>query len=530
MKRLLACFLLVCMLFSLVACGGNTQKETQNEQNKTDSGAVDSSENVEKDEPMEITIAIPAEPSWLDPTKSIGEAGGYVSRGITEYLVAVGNNGTEYVPCLAESWEQGNGFWTVHLRQGVTFHNGEAFTAEDVIASFERMKNKEEPNIASTNLDAITEMEALDDYTVKFVTEDTGFLNMLCNVGINPKDTLEEMGADAFSSAPVGTGPYKFIEWVPGEHIKLEAYENYWGEKADIDIVNYRFIPEASTRVAELVSGGVDVITNLNPEYVNTINNSGIAYIASKPSSRVVYYVFNRLDWGPEELKDPRVCQALNYAVNKQEIVDHILSGQGKVVANHWREDMEGYNPDVEPFPYDPEKAKELLAEAGYPDGFTLTMQTSTGAFTQAVEVGQAIAGYLADVGVTVEIETLDYSTLRSYLIGGQDLQKAAALCATNYGGSAMDCTSMLGSIIRENGVKTWYQSDTYHELVEGALASNDPEKRAELLREFQAHLMEDPDAIYLYQQMEIYGVNNRVIYEPEFGASISPYLMHPAE
>lgn len=293
MKRLLACFLLVCMLFSLVACGGNTQKETQNEQNKTDSGAVDSSENVEKDEPMEITIAIPAEPSWLDPTKSIGEAGGYVSRGITEYLVAVGNNGTEYVPCLAESWEQGNGFWTVHLRQGVTFHNGEAFTAEDVIASFERMKNKEEPNIASTNLDAITEMEALDDYTVKFVTEDTGFLNMLCNVGINPKDTLEEMGADAFSSAPVGTGPYKFIEWVPGGYIKLEAYENYWGEKADIDIVNYRFIPEASTRVAELVSGGVDVITNLNPEYVNTINNSLIL----RPSPAHVLYTMCSTAW-----------------------------------------------------------------------------------------------------------------------------------------------------------------------------------------------------------------------------------------
>lgn len=363
------------------------------------------------------------------------------------------------------------------------------------------MKAKEEPNIASTNLDAITEMEVLDDYTIKFVTEDTSFLNMLCDVGINPKDTLEEMGADAFSNAPVGTGPYKFVEWVPGEYIKLEAYEDYWGGRADIDAVKYRFIPEASTRVAELVSGGVDVITNLNPEYVETINNSGNAYIASKPSSRVVYYVFNRLDWGPEELKNPLVCQALNYAVNKQEIIDHVLNGQGKVVANHWREDMEGYNPDVEPFPYDPEKAKELLAEAGYPDGFTITMQTSTGAFTQAVEVGQAIAGYLEDVGVTVEIETLDYSTLRSYLIGGQDLKKAAGLCATNYGGSAMDCTSMLGSIIRENGVKTWYQSDTYHELVEGALASSDPEERIDLLQQFQEHLMEDPDAIYLYQR-----------------------------
>lgn len=524
MKKLFAMLLSACMVFSLFACGGNTQNNSQNQDSESNTSSTS------QKEPMEITIAIPAEPSWLDAAKSIGEAGGYVSKSITEYLASIGNNGTEYQPMLAESWEKGDGYWTVHLRQGVKFHNGEDFTAEDVIASFERVRAKEEPNIASTNLDAITEMEVLDDYTIKFVTDDTSFLNLLCDVGINPKDTLEEMGADAFSNAPVGTGPYKFVEWSPGEYIKLEAYEDYWGGRADIDAVKYRFIPEASTRVAELVSGGVDVITNLNPEYVETINNSGNAYIASKPSSRVVYYVFNRLEWGPEELKNPLVCQALNYAVNKQEIIDHVLNGQGKVVANHWREDMEGYNPDVDPFPYDPEKAKELLAEAGYPDGFTLTMQTSTGAFTQAVEVGQAIAGYLGDIGVTVEIETLDYSTLRSYLIGGQDLKKAADLCATNYGGSAMDCTSMLGSIIRENGVKTWYQSDKYHELVEGALASPDPEERIDLLQQFQAHLMEDPEAIYLYQQTEIFGVNNRVVYEPQFSETFGAYIMHRAE
>ena len=144
------------------------------------------------------------------------------------------------------------------------------------------------------------------------------------------------------------------------------------------------------------------------------------------------------------------------------------------------------------------------------------------------MEVGQAIASYLADVGVTVEIETLDYSTLRSYLISGQDLQKAAGLCATNYGGSAMECTSLIGSIFRADGVKTWYQSKRYQELVEGALASEDSEERVELLQEFQAHLMEDPDGIYLYQQMDIYGVSNEIDYEPEFGVTIAPYLLHP--
>ena len=528
MKKLFTCLLAMCILLSLVACSNNEQAPSSNGNGQDEASTSPDGQGNDQSEPMEITIAIPAEPSWLDAAKNIGEAGGYISRSITEYLVTIGNSGTEYMPMLAERWEQVDDGWVVYLRQGVKFHNGENLTAEDVIASYERIQLQAEPNLVSENVDSITSMEAIDDYTVKFTTNDAAFMSVLCAVGINPKDTLDEMGADEFSYSPIGTGPYKFVEWIPGERITLEAYEGYWGEKADIETVNFRFIPEASTRVAELVSGGIDVATNLNPEHVTTIESSGNAYVASKPSSRVVYYLFNRLDWGPEELKDPLVCQALNYAVNKQEIIDNILNGQGIVVANHWREDMEGYNPDVEPFPYDPEKAKELLAEAGYPDGFTITMQTSTGAFTQAVEVGQAIASYLADVGVTVDIETLDYSTLRSYLISGQDLQKAAGLCATNYGGSAMDCTSLIGSIFRADGVKTWYQSKRYQELVEGALASEDSEERVELLQEFQAHLMEDHDGIYLYQQMDIYGVSNEIDYEPEFGVTIAPYLLHP--
>lgn len=330
--------------------------------------------------PFTVTIAQGSDPQTLDPHKVGGDISANIFRNVCEALLAYDEN-WEICSLLAESYEQvSDTEWIFHLKKDVTFSNGEPLTAEAVIWNFKRAASDEYPRQAFEFRDYVKEYEAVDDHTVKFILSkpDIFFAAHVAEVPMLEPKHSEEIGEEAIGSDIIGTGPYVFKSWEADKEIILEKNPNYWGGEAEADRVVFRTIPEAATRIAEMVNGNVDIIMNVQNESVETLEKSNGIKVYPKKMNRTEYIGFNTYDWcEAPELQNPLVRQAINYAVDVDTIIDTIMGGYGERVSNLWRSDYDGFVEELASYySYNPEKAKELLAEAGYPDGFDLTLMT----------------------------------------------------------------------------------------------------------------------------------------------------------
>ncbi len=366
-------------------------------------------------------IAFGEEPFTLNPANkgALAAVSDYVQIQMFDALVDV--TGTDLLalkPMLAERWENPNpNTWRFHLRRGVKFHNGQPLTAEDVKFTFD-------VNLANTGstqnsyLGPTESVRVIDPYTVELVTK-TPFPPLLTNISrihIVPRAHYEKVGADVFSTAqPIGTGPYRFVEWKRGQHITLEANPDYWGGAPTPKRLTFRFIPDPSTRAAELKAGGVDIITGPPVAQLKELN-SGDTAIVTVPAVRVIAYPFNTLQ---KPLGDVRVRRALNLAVDRDTIVKTLLQGYGKPTGQPFIPGWLGYDPDIKPFPYDVAGARKLLAEAGYPSGFDLTWNVSTGVFLADKEIAEAASAMLGQAGVRVRLVPTERAKIQKDLQAG---------------------------------------------------------------------------------------------------------------
>jgi peptide/nickel transport system substrate-binding protein len=366
-------------------------------------------------------IAFGDEPFTLNPANkgALAAVSDYVQIQMFDALVDV--TGTDLLalkPMLAERWENPNpNTWRFHLRRGVKFHNGEPLTAEDVKFTLDvNLGNK--GSTQNSYLGPTESVRVVDPSTVEIVTK-TPFPPLLTNISrihIVPRAHYEKVGADVFSTAqPVGTGPYRFVEWQRGQHIVLEANPDYWGGPPTPKRLMFRFIGDPSTRAAELKAGGADIITGPPVAQLKELA-SGDTAIVTVPAVRVIAYPLNTLQ---KPLSDVRVRRALNLAVDRETIVKTLLQGYGKATGQPFIPGWLGYDPEIKPFAYDPAGARKLLAEAGYPGGFELTWNVSTGVFLADKEIAEAAAAMLGQVGVRVRLVPTERAKIQKDLQAG---------------------------------------------------------------------------------------------------------------
>lgn len=422
------------------------------------------------------------------------------------------NKKEEIVPNLAVSWKILNDTtWQFKLREGVKFHNGEEFDANAVKFSIERVIDPKTRSPQISDLSAIDHVEVVDKYTVNIITKKPYpiLLARLCNHMIIPPKYVKEKGADYLALHPVGTGPYKFKSWHKDEKIVLVANKDYHFGEPKVKNVIFRPIPEASSRIAELLTGGVDIITNVPPDKIEEIENSKKARITSAPSARVIFIVLDMTRESP--IKSKKVRQALNYAVDVDSIIKYVLGGNAYRVATPLTPAHFGYDPSIKPYPYDPEKAKKLLKEAGYPNGFKMTLLSPSGRYLMDKDVAQAIAGQLNKIGLKINVRVLEWGVYVKQILSRKT---ESPMFLLGWGNDTFDADGTLFPMFRSGERLSFYSNSEFDKYVDLGRSTLDPEKRKEYYSKALHILYDDPGWIFLYQQKDLYGASKRIKWE----------------
>ena len=485
-----------------------------------------------------LVFAISVDVDQLDPgDTSLSQ----VVNNIFEGLVKFKAGSTSIEPCLATSWEisaDGKEI-TFHLRRGIKFHDGTIFNADAVNFSFARQSDPNHPyhqygiwNMWGYIFYDVNRIEKINDYTVKMVLKrpNVSILTSLAvyQVSIVSPANAEKYQEDAFKH-PCGTGPFKFIEWIKDDHITLEANEDYWQERANLDKLIFKVIPDASARLMALEVGEVQGMEYPNPADFNRINNNKDLELLSQPGMNVGFLAINTgygyidenknnirdIDSEPlaktpgyfEPLTKKKVRQAINMAIDKQSIVDNIYMGSAIKAKNGMPPFMLGYNDDIEDYPYDPEKAKELLAEAGYPDGFEVTlhvMPVTRPYMFDPPKIAEAIQSYLAAVGIKVKFYQVDWS---SYLQETRDGKHQ--MCLLGWVGDNGDPDNFMNVYNTDRASigtaqnRAFYINDTVQKLLSAALATYDDGKRATYYKKIQEMIHDDAAWVYLFHSTQ---------------------------
>lgn len=458
-----------------------------------------------------LRVALSTNPNTLDGPLTAERNAHNAAAGIFDSLLWIDDEGN-IVPALAEDWDiSEDGLeYTFYLRRGVTFHNGEPFNADAVVFSWERYIN---PELAWNERWQMADLvEKVDDYTIKITTTEPKPL-LLRTIAINwaiiPPGYFNEVGEVEFGNSPVGTGPFKFVEWVKGDHVTLEANLDYWKEGyPKAERVIFRPIPESSTRVAAIQTGEVDIVGRLTSEEAQSLLGAPGVQVIRYPVSRVFYIAFNNLTTGVDQpTEHPLVRQAMNYAVDIDAIVDALFNSYAKPSSGYVATGEMGYGV-VEPFGYDPELAVQLLADAGYPDGFEMEFACPAGAYTNFEEVCEAIQSYLADVGIRTNLEIME-SAYYWDLEANKELPPLFGDSWSEVSGEAYN--RMAGALLGWDASYSSWHDDEIIRLLNLIATTVDIETRTSLYEEIQVYMKENPPFIYLYEPMAFEAIRDHV-------------------
>jgi ABC-type transport system substrate-binding protein len=463
----------------------------------------------------------------LDPPAMTAQEGFIATTAIYEGLVRYKSGSTDVEPALAEKWDVSDDgkTYTFHLRSGVQFHDGTPLTAEAVAFSFDRSINKDNPLYQDAQGDyggfpfindyisgAVTKVEAVGALDVKF-TLNRKFSPLLSNLAIPPgfimsMDALKKVGK-GINEAPVGTGPFKFVEWKKDDHITVEAFDGYWGNKPKVQRIVFRPIPEASVRALSIQRGEGDVAWPFDPKDAESLKGKADTDVLEQPGLNVNMAEFNLQK---PEFQNKALRQALNYAINKQELADKLYSGagvpeQGVLPPTSW-----AYNPNIKGYPFDADKAQSLLKEAGY-DGQTLTVDAYTvprGYNPQGSKLAEAVQQYWESVGVKSEIKTEEWAQYRA--------DRRAGKLNIAFGGWQADTgdpENFLGVFFHSNnkgGVNTsFYGVPEVDQLLNQANEESDQAKRKELFNQAETRIVDDAPWLFIGHMKQQVAIRKRV-------------------
>jgi len=423
------------------------------------------------------------------------------------------NANMEIVPELAESWRMiDEKTWEFKLRQGVSWHNGDPFTAADVKFTLDRVlqpnriDGKSSPRKGLLGL--LEKVEIGDDHTVQLITSEPWptLLAMLPFHEMVPKKYITQMGDKHFAENPIGTGPFRFVEWRKGEHILMEKFADYYGGApgippvgpAQIDKLLFRPIPETATRVAALKAGECGLIQLLPPHLIDNVKNDDRTKVLTCSGTRS-YFVGMNCTRPPFD--DPRVRRAMNYAVDMQSIVDTILEGAATVLPGPLVPDAFGHDSTLPVYQQDSDKAKELLSEA---KGVAFELDCTQ----DLKEVAAAIAAQLAKVGVKAKLRVWEWGVLRA------ELEKLKRDCFVgSWGNASLDPVGILNPTLRtgDRGNYTGYSNPKVDVLLDEAMKAMDVAKRKQLYHDAERAIHEDAPWVFGYSMKDIYAARKEV-------------------
>ena len=460
-----------------------------------------------------LTVALPSHAPTLDPHMHFERVGILVNINMYDSLLHRDTK-LQFVPSLATSWKAlSDTQWEFKIRKGVRFHNGDVLTPEDVKYSFDRVIDQTKKSPQYGNVRAIKEVRVIDAETVHIITDKPFplLLERLVFFPIVSKKHVEKVGDQAFgTTSPVGTGPWKFVEWKRDQVIRLEAFDQHWRGKPAFKHLNFRAIPEVATQVAEIKTGGVDIIRNVSADIQPELKTHPAAYISSTPILRV-HQVALDMRSAPFDKKAPR--QAANYAIDKQAIIQKLMAGLGTQVATVVQPLAFGFDPEVKPYPFDPKKAKELLAQAGYPNGVDITLHSAS---TENRPQFEALCQMLTEVGLRTTPRLWDPGPAWNKFSQGEG-KGTNGIYGTWGNYSVFDADAVLHPLYHsEPGgwYGKWYtRVEGLDKLIDEARSTVDQPKRKRLYSQIQQMIREEAPSVFLWTQYDTLGISKKVQY-----------------
>ncbi len=401
--------------------------------------------------------------------------------------------------------------WEFELRDDVFFTNGEQLTAHSVAFTVAHFRDPDlnAPSIAQFAL--IERVDVIDDFTFRFVTSRPfpALPALMTEFWIVPEGYTAEVGGQTLGVAPVGSGPYTLAQWVRDERIVLEANPDHWNGEPAVRFVEFRVVPDQNTRIAQAQTGEADIVAQVPAESIPLLERSGRVRVAEAPGPRAYFLTLNTRHDTP--LRDVRVRQALNYAIDVDAILEFIFEGRGIPLASLLTPEQFGHDPSVEPFGYDPERARELLAEAGFPAGFGIRMEAPTARYPKDVEVAQVIAAQLGAVGVDVDLSIVEWGTY----IGQFRAEDGPPIFFLGWSIPTFDPDSILTPLLTTGHTYDRFEDPELEALIAQARSTVDADERRALYSEVQQLTRELAPMVYLYQLTELYAVSERLDWQP---------------
>jgi len=475
--------------------------------------------------PQKLIIAQGTDALTMDAHHVIDSPTASIMEHMVEPLLELTPQG-EIVPKLAEKWEVSADAmeFTIKIKKGIKFHDGEPLNAEAVKVNFDRRLDPKAATKFGFLVAQVASVTVVDEYTVKFKTK-APFAPMVSNLthstnGIQSPAALKKSWEKPVPQ-PVGTGPFTFKEWVPGNKLVMARNDAYWGKKPTLTELTFRVIPDDASRVVALETGEVHAAVRIPPFDIPRLKANRKLTVVETPSVRTIYMGFNVLK---EPFTDKRVRQALNYAVNKAAIVKHILGGVGRVSDAPISPGVFGYSPTMS-YEYNVEKAKTLLAEAGFPKGFETTLHPAVGRYYMDASVATAVAADLLKVGVKAEIKMMDWATYLPFILRDKEAVEHK-LYVLGWGTVTGDADYGLFSLFhsgewpKKGMAASFYKNEKADQLLEGGRKTANPEQRKKLYKEAMEIIMDDAPWLFLHSEVQITGVN----------AKVKGLVVHPTE
>ena len=455
----------------------------------------------------------------LDPHGSNDTPSSNVAYNIYEALLIQDEN-MELQPGLATEWERVDDLtWQFTLREDVTFHDGSEFNADVVQANFERILDEEIASPRAFLYEMVEEINVVDDYTVEFVTEypfsplpahiaHNGGGMMSAEVIAEDYEAIEngsEPGS-VINENPVGTGPFVFESWTPGDEIVLNRNDDYWGDAPALDSITFRVVPEGSTRLADLETGAIHISDPLSPSDVSRVEGTDGMSVISQPSVSLSYIGFNAQK---EPFDDPLVRQAISKAIDKDTIINGIYDGVGIPAESPLAPGVFGHDENISGLEYNVEEARELLAEAGYEDGFSTTIWTNDN--QDRIDTATAVQAQLAEIGIDVEIEIVEWGAyLEDTAAGEHDMFILGWSTVTgdaDYGLYPLFHSDNFGVA----GNRTFFATDELDSVLEEARQSSDEDERLDLYSRAQEILVDEAPMIPIHHPEFLLAVSDDV-------------------
>ena len=497
MKRKLLAVLLLLGLLGAVLCGCGDGSADKTPEGGQTSGSTEPAAQPAADHPNEITVGIAQDlDESLDPHKAVAAGTKEVMFNVFEGLMKPTPEG-DLIPAVAEKYEISDDqlTYTFTIRDGITFHNGEPVTAEDVGASLARCKNGGDGILEVEAFSNIRSMETADSRVISITLEepDSEFLSYL-TTAILPADY------DGQDTAPVGTGPFRFVSRAAQDNIVLERFAGYWGEPAYLDKVTYKIIENAVSILMSLQSGAVDLFAHLTSTQVAQLGDD---FNNEEGTMNLVQALY--LNNAEKPFDDVRVRQALCYAVDRQQILDLAFDGYGSLIGSSMYPAFGKYFDDslTNHYPHDVEKARALLADAGYPDGFAMTITVPSN-YQPHIDTAQVIVEQLKEVGVAAEIQLVEWGTWLSDVYAGRQFQ------ATVVG---VDASTMTARALLERFTSTAgnnfinYSSAEYDAFFQEAVSAADDAAQTAAYKRAEANLTENAANVYIQDLADLVAV-----------------------